>query len=91
MIHTVKAGETLTQISQDYRTSLASILAANPGIQPDHLFMGQQIVIPGLPEPDTIPYRIEISTNNRRSVYIETISFKNNTQLQLDACFTKHQ
>ncbi|WGT38316.1 L,D-transpeptidase family protein [Lysinibacillus sp. 1 U-2021] len=65
MIHTVKAGETLAQISQDYRTPLASIIAANPGIQPDHLFMGQQIIIPGLPDPEAIPYRIEISTNNR--------------------------
>ncbi|WP_313470002.1 LysM domain-containing protein, partial [Lysinibacillus sp.] len=65
MNHTVKAGETLSQIAQDYRTSITSIIAANPGIQPDHLLVGQQIAIPGFPNPDTIPYRIEISTNNR--------------------------
>lgn len=65
MIHTVKPGETLTQISRDYRTSLSSIIEANPGIQPDTLYVGQQIIIPGFPDSETIPYRIEISTENR--------------------------
>ncbi|MDC6270088.1 L,D-transpeptidase family protein [Lysinibacillus fusiformis] len=65
MIHTVKPGETLTQISRDYRTSLSSIIEANPGIQPDTLNVGQQIIIPSFPDPETIPYRIEISTENR--------------------------
>lgn len=65
MIHTVKAGETLSQISRDYRTPLVSIIAANPGIQQDVLFVGQQIIIPCLPDPATSPYRIEISTENR--------------------------
>jgi len=65
LIHTVKLGETLTQISRDYRTSLSSIIEANPGIQPDTLYVGQQIIIPGFPDPETIPYRIEISTENR--------------------------
>lgn len=65
LIHTVKAGETLSQIARDYRTPLQSIIAANPGIQPDILYIGQQIVIPGFPNPASIPYHIEISTNNR--------------------------
>ena len=65
MIHTVRAGETLSQIARNYRTPLASIMAANPGLDPNVLYIGQQIVIPGFPNPNTIPYRIDISTENR--------------------------
>lgn len=66
MIHTVKQGETLYQISKDYRTSMREIIQANPGINPNRLYPGQTIVIPGFPEPETIPFRIEVSINNRQ-------------------------
>lgn len=65
LIHTVKAGETLNQIAIDYRTPLATIISANPGINPNMIYPGQSIVIPGFPSPNTIPYRIEVSINNR--------------------------
>lgn len=65
MIHIVKPGETLYQISLDYRTPLSAIINANPGINPNLIYVGQSIVIPGLPNPHTIPYRIEVSVNNR--------------------------
>ncbi len=65
VIHTVKAGETLSQIARDYRTPLSSIIGANLGINPNVLYIGQQIVIPGFPDPNTIPYQIDISTENR--------------------------
>ncbi|MFT8320874.1 MAG: L,D-transpeptidase family protein [Bacillus sp. (in: firmicutes)] len=65
MIHTVKPGETLGQISKDYRTSLLSIIYANPGINPDIIYPGQSIVIPGFPLPESIPYKIDVSVNNR--------------------------
>lgn len=65
LIYTVTAGQTLSQIARDYRTPLSSIISANPGINPNVLYIGQQIVIPGFPNPNTIPYRIEISVNNR--------------------------
>lgn len=64
MIHTVKQGETLFQISKDYRTLMQAIIRANPGLNPNRLYPGQTIVIPGFPEPETIPYRIEVSINN---------------------------
>lgn len=66
MIHTVKQGETLFQISKDYRTLMQAIIRANPGLEPNRLYPGQTIVIPGFPEPETIPYRIEVSINNRQ-------------------------
>ncbi|MFF5400486.1 L,D-transpeptidase family protein [Peribacillus butanolivorans] len=65
MIHTVKSGETLTQISRDYRTPLSAIINANPAINPNLIYPGQSIVIPGFPPPDTIPFQIDVSVNNR--------------------------
>ncbi|WP_101843648.1 L,D-transpeptidase family protein [Halobacillus sp. Marseille-P3879] len=66
MIHTVKPGETLFQISLDYRTPLPALIGANPSLNPDLIYSGQTITIPGLPDPDTIPYQIDVSINNRQ-------------------------
>jgi lipoprotein-anchoring transpeptidase ErfK/SrfK len=65
MIHIVKVGETLFGISEDYRTSLSALIAANPGIDPNMIIVGQAIHIPGLPSPSSIPYTIHISLGNR--------------------------
>ncbi|MEW8986862.1 MAG: L,D-transpeptidase family protein [Bacillus sp. (in: firmicutes)] len=65
MIHIVKTGETLYQISRDYRTPLSEIIRANPSINPNSLYPGQQIKIPGFPPINSIPYRIEVSVNQR--------------------------
>jgi len=65
IIHTVKSGETLGQISRDYRKALWEIIQANPSVNPNLIYPGQSIVIPGLPSPQTIPYRIEVSVTNR--------------------------
>jgi L,D-transpeptidase ErfK/SrfK len=65
MNHFVKAGETLTQISRDYRIPLQTLIRANPAINPNVIYPGQSIVIPGFPQPDTLPYKIDVSVNNR--------------------------
>ncbi|NQD68104.1 L,D-transpeptidase family protein [Bacillus haikouensis] len=65
MNHFVKAGETLTQISRDYRIPLQTLIIANPAINPNVIYPGQSIVIPGFPQPDTLPYKIDVSVNNR--------------------------
>ena len=65
MLHEVKRGETLYQISVDYRTPISSIIRANPSINPDLISIGQVIEIPGFPDPNTLPYRIEVSINGR--------------------------
>lgn len=66
MIHIVKPKETLAQIARDYRTPLRDILAANQIANPNLIYPGQQIVIPGLPNPADLPYHIDVSINNRR-------------------------
>ncbi|KGR76683.1 L,D-transpeptidase family protein [Ureibacillus sinduriensis] len=65
MLHTVKRGETLFQISVDYRTPLSTIIRANPAINANIINVGQLIEIPGFPDPNTLPYRIEVSINGR--------------------------
>lgn len=66
MFHTIKRGETLSSISKDYRVSIAQLLAANPSITNQNMiYVGQTIRIPGLPNPETIPYRIVISKSAR--------------------------
>lgn len=66
LIHTIKPGETLNQIARDYRTPLSSIIRANPAINPNLIYPGQSIIIPGFPSTDTIPFTIDVSINNRK-------------------------
>ncbi|WP_243385388.1 L,D-transpeptidase family protein [Bacillus kexueae] len=65
MIHLVKKGETLAEISQNYRTSLATLIQANPMINPNLIYPGQPINIPNLQDPQTIPYKIDVSIGER--------------------------
>ncbi|SFA87675.1 Lipoprotein-anchoring transpeptidase ErfK/SrfK [Bacillus sp. cl95] len=66
-MHYVKPGETLALISTNYRIPFGKLLAANPQItNPNYILIGQQIVIPGLREPSSIPYKIIVSLGARR-------------------------
>lgn len=55
MPYTIKAGDTFYLIARTYGISLDSLLAANPGVNPDRLFIGQVICIPTstTPQPPT--------------------------------------
>lgn len=64
--HTVKPGETLWSISEDYRTPFAELVKTNNITDPSLIYAGQLITIPGLPDPDTIPYSIRVSTKQRK-------------------------
>lgn len=67
MQHIVKPGETLAVIASNYRRSLLQVLSANPSItNPALIYPGQRIIIPGLPDPNSIPYSITVSLKNRR-------------------------
>lgn len=44
--HTIRPGDTFTQLSEQYRVSVSSILAANPDVDPRRLAVGQKIKIP---------------------------------------------
>jgi LysM repeat protein len=53
LIHTVQAGDTLISIALKYDTDLGSITAANPGMNPDLIYVGQEIVVPLQPPTAT--------------------------------------
>ena len=46
-VHTVKRGEILSSISKKYNVKMSAIVAANPGINPDRIRIGQKLNIPG--------------------------------------------
>ncbi|HEY8464155.1 MAG TPA: LysM peptidoglycan-binding domain-containing protein [Bacillota bacterium] len=53
----IRSGDTLFALAQRFNTSVNAILAANPGIDPNALRIGQRICIPGVqpPPPTTCP------------------------------------
>ncbi len=52
----VRAGDTLVGIAGARGVGLDEIVALNPGIQPELLLVGQEIIVPPLPEPEpTVP------------------------------------
>jgi spore germination protein len=51
----IKAGDQIWELARRFRTDSSSILAANPGINPNQLFIGQIIQIPS-------PVKLKIST-----------------------------
>jgi L,D-transpeptidase ErfK/SrfK len=65
MKHIVKRGETLWSISEDYRTPMMTIIKANNLTNPNQIFVGQEIIIPGFPSIESIPYSIQVNLSNR--------------------------
>jgi len=47
--YTVQSGDVLSAIASRFNTTVDSILAVNPGLQPDRLSPGQVITLPGAP------------------------------------------
>ncbi len=54
--YTVQAGDTFYSIARAFNVGLDALLAANPNVNPDTLYIGQVICIPGtMPPPVTCP------------------------------------
>lgn len=49
-MHEIKAGETLGQIAQAYSVSLTDLMTANDIDNPDKIFFGQKLLLPGDPK-----------------------------------------
>ena len=47
VVHTVKRGEYLSGISKKYNVKMSAIVAANPGLDPNRIRIGQKLNIPG--------------------------------------------
>ena len=53
-MYTIQAGDTFYKIALSFKISISSLLAANPGVDPNHLSIGHQIRIP-VPSPGPKP------------------------------------
>lgn len=54
--YVIKAGDTYYSLARRFNTTVAAIMAANPGVNPNALVIGQTICIPGvIPSPGTCP------------------------------------
>ena len=47
ILYTIQPGDTVWQLSRRFGTTVDTILAANPGLDPQNLQIGQRICIPG--------------------------------------------
>jgi membrane-bound lytic murein transglycosylase D len=47
-LHTVRSGDTLSEIARRYGTPVATIAGSNPGLKPDSIRLGQVIIVPAL-------------------------------------------
>lgn len=50
-VYEVEKGQTLSRIAQGFDTSVEKILAANPGLKPNALRVGQKLIIPAEEKP----------------------------------------
>ncbi|HXI51331.1 MAG TPA: LysM peptidoglycan-binding domain-containing protein, partial [Candidatus Saccharimonadales bacterium] len=44
--HSIAAGETLAAVARRYQVKISALLAANPGLDPKHLRVGQTVTVP---------------------------------------------
>ena len=54
-LYTIQAGDTFFRLAQRFGTTVAAIQAANPGVDPNNLQIGQVICIPTRPAPGPTP------------------------------------
>lgn len=61
---TVTSGDTLSSIARKNNTTVAAIVAANPGIAPERIQVGQKIrITPGSPSPQQIERAVPIGSH----------------------------
>ena len=51
----IQTGDTFSTLAELYNTSVEAIMAANPGIDPNDLHVGQAICLPALQPPVPCP------------------------------------
>lgn len=54
-VYTIRPGDSLFSLAQRFNTTVQAITAANPGIDPTNLQLGQRICIPVAPTPSPCP------------------------------------
>lgn len=59
MPYTIRSGDTLYSVAKTFGISLNSIIATNPGVNPQNLYIGQVICVPAACSYGTIAYVIK--------------------------------
>ena len=59
----IKSGDTLYKIANSLNTTVTVILAANPGITPENLILGQVLCVPGVQQPQPVAPACPIGTS----------------------------
>lgn len=64
--YTVKSGDTMGQIAQDFNITLDALMAANPNVDPSSMSIGQTLKIPSSPQnpagestPTAVPFPVQ--------------------------------
>ena len=55
--HVVRSGETLRMIARRYGVGILQLVAANGIVNPDRIYVGQSLRIPGRAQPTAVPLR----------------------------------
>ena len=69
-IYTVQPGDTLTLIALQFNLTLADIILANNLSNPNLIFPGQQLILPGMPRPRVSPTATETPLPNPDQTHI---------------------
>ncbi|GAE88396.1 hypothetical protein JCM21531_1838 [Acetivibrio straminisolvens JCM 21531] len=85
--YTVRAGDTLYLIANRFNTTVQAILAANPGIVPERLYIGQVICIPYVqpPQPACPPGSTAYVIKSGDTLAAIATKFNTTVQVLLDA------
>jgi len=75
LIYTIASGDTLYNLAQRYGVTVDRIMAANPGINPNNLQIGQQICIPGVVVPPSTCNGIFYTVRSGDTIYTIAQSF----------------
>lgn len=79
MPYTIKAGDTLYNIARTFGISLDALLAANPGIDPNRLQIGQVICVPtaATPPPISSCPTLNVGSRGASVVQLQQLLVKN--------------